>query len=212
MTKRAISPTKLKILSAARKLFNEKGYGAVTNEMLAEAAGIAPGNLWYHFRTQRDLLSALSQEFVAEANARLEIRPSADGDVIQEYAAFLLDLGKELRRHRFLYRDQAEFGEFTEEMRKAVPGLYRRTFVQFDAFFRAMIARGLFTWEEDRLNDLIVSVVMIIRYNLEYRREAGMPAAGGSGAVRAGFALHLSIIEHRMKPTAAKALRAALLA
>ena len=199
-------------MSAARKLFNEMGYGAVTNEMLAEAAGIAPGNLWYHFRTQRDLLSALSQDFVVEANARLEIRPSKDGDVIGEYAAFLHDLGKELRRHRFLYRDQAEFGEFTEEMRDAVPGLYRRTFEQFDAFYRAMITRGLFVWEEARLHDLIVAVVMIIRFNLEYRREVGMPATGGSGAVRAGFALHLSIIEHRMQPAAAKALRSALLA
>lgn len=41
--------TKEKILKAATRLFNEKGYGSVNLKELAQTMGISRGNLTYHF-------------------------------------------------------------------------------------------------------------------------------------------------------------------
>lgn len=204
------SKTREKILKTALAMFNEHGFGAVTNEMLAEANDIAIGNLWYHFKTKQDLLEALTQEFVRDVETRLAFRPAKGGDVILAYAAMLHAVADEIRKYRFLYRDQPEYGEFTATLLKAIPRIYSTTFEQFHAFFRAMVDQGALDWEADRLEDLVTAVVMILRYHLEFRRELGEKVKAGSGAITDSFRLHLSLFEHSMRPQAAKRLREAL--
>ena len=41
--------TRDRIIDTARQLFNRLHYANVTTAMLADAVGIAEGNLWYHF-------------------------------------------------------------------------------------------------------------------------------------------------------------------
>ncbi len=41
--------TKQAILTTAIDLFNDKGTAAVSTNHIAEAMGISPGNLYYHF-------------------------------------------------------------------------------------------------------------------------------------------------------------------
>ena len=53
------SPTRQRILDASRQLFNSRGYAKTTLAEIAAEVGIAEGNLWYHFRTKRDLVIAL---------------------------------------------------------------------------------------------------------------------------------------------------------
>ena len=42
--------TRQEILSAAKKLFNERGYNAVSVQDIAGALGISKGNLTYYFK------------------------------------------------------------------------------------------------------------------------------------------------------------------
>lgn len=51
--------TKDKILDTALKLFNEKGYDAVTPRDIAAETGISHGNLGYHFKKKEDICLAL---------------------------------------------------------------------------------------------------------------------------------------------------------
>jgi AcrR family transcriptional regulator len=204
------STTRDKILKTALRMFNDLGFGAVTNEMLAEANDIAIGNLWYHFKTKRDLLEALTQDFVRDVEVRLVMMPTKGGDVLSEYAAMLHTLAEEIRKYRFLYRDQADYGEFTDTLLKALPRIYSSTFGQFRAFFRVMTEQGHLDWSADRLEDLVTAVIMILRYPLEFRRELGENLKAGSGAILGSFRLHLSLFEDRMSPKAAARLRDAL--
>ena len=68
--------TRERIIALAQTRFNELGYGNVTTAALAAELGISEGNLWYHFKTKRDLLEVISAEFVLYLNERLALLPA----------------------------------------------------------------------------------------------------------------------------------------
>ncbi len=51
--------TKSQICKAAKGLFNEKGYQAVSMRQIAAAAGISLGTLTYHYAHKQDLMGAI---------------------------------------------------------------------------------------------------------------------------------------------------------
>ena len=51
--------TKQRITQAAVGLFNEQGTAAVSTNHIAEAAGISPGNLYYHYRNKEEIIRAI---------------------------------------------------------------------------------------------------------------------------------------------------------
>ena len=61
----------------------------MTTAALASELGISEGNLWYHFKTKRDLLEAISAEFLLYLNERLSLLPDKKADVIEGYTALM---------------------------------------------------------------------------------------------------------------------------
>jgi AcrR family transcriptional regulator len=53
------TPTKTRILSAARKIVEDDGAGALTFDELTKVSGITRGGITYHFPTKEDLLRGL---------------------------------------------------------------------------------------------------------------------------------------------------------
>lgn len=73
--------TKNRILDAALALFNERGAGYVTTNHIAEALGISPGNLYYHFRNKAEIVRALFARIQAEWAENYAVPPGAMPDL-----------------------------------------------------------------------------------------------------------------------------------
>ncbi len=198
--------TRQKILLTARNLFNEQHFGRVTTAALAEAVGIAEGNLWYHFKSKRALLDALTEDFIEQAQGRLALRPAEGSSILNDYTSMLNALASEQRQYRFLYRDQADYGEHTDVLIDALPRIYADTFDQFRAFFDAMAQAGHFIDPTKDREDLISASILVIRYHLEFQREMGNDATKGSGVVQGALLLHLSMLAPHLRASALNAL------
>ena len=202
--------TRDRILKTARELFNAERFGNVTTADLARECGIAEGNLWYHFKNKRALLDALTEDFLVDVEVRLAILPSDPETILPDYAAMLTALMSEIRRYRFLYRDQADYGEHTDRLLQRLPGIYRDTHTQFQAFLHGMVKAGHLNITPERLPTLTTNCVIILRYHLEYLRERGEDSDVGSGAVRHAIEQHLTLFDTALSANARIALKTAL--
>lgn len=195
--------TRDRIVLTARQFFNREGYGAVTTAALAEACGIAEGNLWYHFRTKRDLLTAIGAEFAERITARLAARPDR-ANPVGSYCGMLGAMMQELRDYRFLYRDQPHYGEHVEPISSQVAEWLVQTVDQIEAHLAALVDTGLLDWPASRLRDLADNATIIMRYGLEHQAELGRP----QGAVRRTLLQHLTLFEGQLDRDAALEIRA----
>ena len=202
--------TRDRILVTARDLFNARRFGNVTTADLARAVGITEGNLWYHFKNKRALLEALSEAFLDDVERRLSMLPTGGSAILEEYADMLGVLSDEIRRYRFLYRDQADYGEHADALLSRLPGIYRDTLAQFRTFLLGMIKAGHLHLSTDRLDALVVNITLVLRYHLEFLRESGGVDAVGSGAIARALGQHLTLFEEHLTPKSRHALRQAL--
>lgn len=65
--------TRLTILSAAAKIFEEHGYQAATISQILKEAGVTKGALYFHFQSKEDL----AQEVLAGQDQRITVPPRA---------------------------------------------------------------------------------------------------------------------------------------
>ncbi len=194
-----------RIILTARLLFNETGYGAVTTAALAEACGIAEGNLWYHFKTKRDLLAAIAEQFSQRVTDRLAMRPDPS-DPVGSYCRLIEAQILELRDFRFLYRDQPHYGEHVEPIASHVAEWLVKSEDCLELHLAALVDAGMLDWPKPRLHDLAVNTTIIMRYGLEHYAELGQP----QGAVRKTLQQALTLSEDQLSADAAKAIRAAI--
>ena len=63
--------TRQALVTAARHLFAERGYGDVGTEEIVRAAGLTRGALYHHFRDKAELFAAVFEEVEIETNTRI---------------------------------------------------------------------------------------------------------------------------------------------
>ena len=68
------------LLDAAARLFADKGYVATSMRDIAQACGMLPGSLYYHFAAKEDLLVAVYERGVQEllANVRIAVAKESE--------------------------------------------------------------------------------------------------------------------------------------
>jgi AcrR family transcriptional regulator len=76
--------TRARILASALALFNREGTARVSTNHIAEAAGISPGNLYYHFHNKDEIIRALCHQLFTRTGEMFtleEERPPTIADV-----------------------------------------------------------------------------------------------------------------------------------
>src|SRR5215510_3021082 len=96
--------TREKVIDAALTLFNKDGTAAVSTNHIAEATGISPGNLYYHFRNKEEIIRELFQRLYAAWDIELQV---ADPNAIRlEDINHLVEANYQIIwRYRFAYRE-----------------------------------------------------------------------------------------------------------
>jgi AcrR family transcriptional regulator len=137
-------PNRERALDAALTLFNDAGTAAVSTNHIAAAAGISPGNLYYHFRNKEEVIRALFERLFG-AYARIFVLP-------ENRAPTLVDLRRLVRanfdllwEYRFAYRELAALLRRDEVLRERWLEVRRRGYTGFRALIAAFVSAGVMT-------------------------------------------------------------------
>jgi AcrR family transcriptional regulator len=158
--------TRRAILDSARRLFAERGYGAVTNRDLAAAAGITPGALYHYVKSKLDLYVEAHRDtqrivygrFVQAVGSSATLLGQLDG-VLQAAA----DLDKEDATLALFFgtvrTDMRRFPEVAERLAQSVAAR--------DDFFASIADVGVATGEIDGADrDRVVELIRVLLIGL----------------------------------------------
>jgi AcrR family transcriptional regulator len=88
----------------ATTLFNEQGTAVVSTNHIADAAGISPGNLYYHYANKAEIIRAIFERVFAlwDVTFALPVDAVIDLDLIQGLVRANFRI---MYDHRFVYRE-----------------------------------------------------------------------------------------------------------
>jgi AcrR family transcriptional regulator len=127
--------TRDRIIETAISLFNDGGSKRVSTNHIAQAAGISPGNLYYHFRNKEDIIGAILERMYVEGKEEYgliqEKRGPATLEGMEETFAMIQRFNW---RFRFLKReltalvmDDPKLGELFREVNRSHLEMIRRS-------------------------------------------------------------------------------------
>jgi len=140
--------TRVKILDTALSLFNKEGTSAVSTNHIAEAAGISPGNLYYHFHNKQEIIRELFQ--------RLNVIWETYQPLPQDRVPMLDDLKTVIEsnyqiiwQYRFAYRELVALLRQDAELRANFLAVRQRGFDGFHQLFNEFSAAGVIHLPDD---------------------------------------------------------------
>lgn len=92
------------ILDTALALFNEQGTGAVSTNHIAEAMGISPGNLYYHFGSKTEIIRALFERLFEAWDVRLNM-PTDHAPTLEDGLGLVRINFQIMWEYKFIYRE-----------------------------------------------------------------------------------------------------------
>jgi AcrR family transcriptional regulator len=162
--------TRDRILKAALHLFNERGEAHVSLAQIAGRLSISEGNLWYHFRTKRDLVTALFAELEERIDRNLSRDPGLAGGNLADFGDYARQSFRDIWEYRFLYRHRFDLEEESELTQRSV-ALAERAHRYTERILAEMVARKLLAASPQEISELAANAWIISRYWLDYLQE-----------------------------------------
>jgi AcrR family transcriptional regulator len=153
--------TKDKILDAALQLFNHEGAVASSTNHVASAAGLSPGNLYYHYKNKEDIVRALFTRLDHELNALFKL-PEDRALQIADLEHLLHGNFALLWRYRFFYRDQLALLRRDPELRALYRTVRERGFHGTRALIAAFAESGVLRPLTDTQLEALARVAYLI--------------------------------------------------
>jgi AcrR family transcriptional regulator len=134
--------TRARILDAALALFNERGTAAVSTNHVAAAAGLSPGNLYYHYADKQEIIRALHERYAAAHEALW----GTGGGQRPSVARLRDNLARSMEltwQYRFLEREIIALLRADERLAAAHRAAYERRLSQWVAFGEQLAGSGV---------------------------------------------------------------------
>ena len=131
-----------RILETALSLFNDQGTGAVSTNHIAEAAGISPGNLYYHFRNKEEIIRALFERLFAAWDEVFQL-PTDRAPSLANMDAMIAANYQLIWEYRFAYREQAALLRNDPGLRERYLAVRQRGYEGFAALIDAFVNAGV---------------------------------------------------------------------
>jgi TetR/AcrR family transcriptional repressor of mexJK operon len=188
----ADSPKRQAVLEAASNLFIAQGYGAVSMDAIARAAGVSKATLYAHFASKDLLFATIINEACRQNVAVGALLPDPSGDLAAGLAAlggrmlrFLLE-DRALAIHRVVIGESVRFPELGRAFYENGPGMFRRSFADW---LQVQVAAGRLTVPDpllaaDQFIGMLRSAEIYVRATLGLERGDADLDATVAAAVR----------------------------
>lgn len=161
-TKTVLKPdTKTRILDTALALFNERGSANVTTNHIAEALGMSPGNLYYHFRNKAEIVRGLFVRIMAAwaDNYAVPKGKSPTFKSMDSMAAGNFDIQWQ---YRFFFRDLTMLLAADEDLATQYRANRETGMANTNALLRHFIDAGLMASTDKRTLDEITQLLWLV--------------------------------------------------
>ncbi|UCH58441.1 MAG: TetR family transcriptional regulator, partial [Anaerolineales bacterium] len=122
--------TREKILDTALALFNKEGTSGISTNHIAEAAGISPGNLYYHFRNKGEIIRELFERLSAANDVAFAL-PTDTLPTLSDLQRMVKANYKILWQFRFAHRELVALLQADAELRTRFLATRKRGFEGF---------------------------------------------------------------------------------
>ena len=194
---RAPSKTRERILDTSLELFNELGAPNVTTNHIADAVGISPGNLYYHFRHKEDIVTGLYDRYEAAVG---QVIGGADGEpgAVDDLWLIVHLAFEVIHDYRFIHRDLSELSAAYPSVRARFQRGLERGIEQTTRYCRTLAKQGALDATPEEARALAVNMSLVTTYwlNLEALRDVKRGKGGqtDSDAISLGVFQVLSLI------------------
>jgi AcrR family transcriptional regulator len=140
--------TRERILTTAVELFNREGTSQVSTNHIAEAAGISPGNLYYHFRNKEAIIRTICQQLFDTTAAMFTLsedrQPTLDDVKAWVHANFVVTW-----HYAFIYRELPALIRHDPELAALYRTVRERGYSGFLELIRALQICGVLLAQMD---------------------------------------------------------------
>ncbi|PKM29474.1 MAG: TetR family transcriptional regulator [Gammaproteobacteria bacterium HGW-Gammaproteobacteria-11] len=147
--------TRDRILQTSLQLFNQQGERLVTTNHIAQALGMSPGNLYYHFRNKQQIIAELFSQYQALVDGFLRV-PEGRALEVADKTMYLESIFKSLWEFRFLHRDLEHLLNSDAQLAERYKAFSRRCVQSGQAIYQGMIDVGMLC--ADRTNAQALAV------------------------------------------------------
>lgn len=134
--------TRDRILNAAIALFNAHGTAAVSTNHIAEAAGISPGNLYYHFRNKEEIIRAAFERLYDAWDTEL-VMSDDDAPTLDDLVGLVRINFDIMSRYQFVYRELVPLLRHDPQLAARHRAIRQRGFEGFQDAFAMFTKAGI---------------------------------------------------------------------
>ena len=129
-------------------MFNERGTAAVSTNHIAEAAGISPGNLYYHFRNKEEIIRAIFERMITSWE-QVSALPQDHASPLTDLRRILEETFSVLWEYRFFYREFVALMRRDPELGRRYRDVRERGLANTQVLLKNVVEGGVLREPED---------------------------------------------------------------